>query len=108
MNKSDALNTLLDLKKIFDSVSLEYWLTDGTLLGLHREGDFINHDKDIDVGIFIENWLKHPNALKLISEGGFRLDHEFGEKDCGYEISIIKRNIKIDLFFFYKGPPPAR
>ena len=108
MNKSDALDTLLDLKKIFDSISLEYWLTDGTLLGLHREGDFINHDKDIDVGIFIENWLKHPNALKLISQSGFKLNHQFGEKDCGYEISIIKRNIKIDLFFFYKNSPPAR
>ena len=53
MNKENALKTLLDLKDVLDSLNIKFWLSDGTLLGFHRESDFISHYHDIDIGIFI-------------------------------------------------------
>lgn len=103
MNKENALKTLLDLKDVLDSLNIKFWLSDGTLLGFHRESDFISHDPDIDIGIFIEDW--DDTALKILKNKNFKLKWQFGLEECGLEYAIEKRDIKIDLFFFYKNLP---
>ncbi|WP_153304148.1 LicD family protein [Desulfovermiculus halophilus] len=51
-------NALDNMKKfllrtidIFNQVGVRYWLDDGTLLGIMREGDLIPWDNDVDLGI---------------------------------------------------------
>ena len=44
-----------------------FWLSEGTALGVIREGDFISHDDDVDVGIWASDlrWFnKHSPAKK--------------------------------------------
>ncbi|GAG75447.1 unnamed protein product, partial [marine sediment metagenome] len=83
MNKENALKTLLDLKEVLDSLNIKFWLSDGTLLGFHRESDFISHDPDIDIGIFIEDW--DDTALKILKNKNFKLKWQFGLEECGLE-----------------------
>ena len=47
-----ARQALLDMKKVLDNAGVEFFLLSGTLLGCIREGDFLAHDKDIDIGVF--------------------------------------------------------
>jgi hypothetical protein len=67
----DAKIALADLKRDLDRFGVEFFLISGTLLGCHREGTLLGHDKDIDVGIMQG---PDPAALKrhLTSTGRFR------------------------------------
>ena len=47
MSREKALAVLIEVTDTLDSTGNVYWLSDGTLLGLVREGDFIAHDDDI-------------------------------------------------------------
>ncbi|KKK83845.1 hypothetical protein LCGC14_2789300, partial [marine sediment metagenome] len=52
---------LFDSLDIFEKYSIKYWIDDGTLLGIIRDGDLIPWDHDVDVGISGES------ASKIIS-----------------------------------------
>ncbi len=49
--------------KIVEKCDFNYRLTDGTALGLYREGGFIKHDDDIDIDILNAN-KKHIKLLR--------------------------------------------
>lgn len=48
---SSAFETLKIGCEALDSLGWKYWLSAGTLLGIHRDDSFIYHDTDIDVEI---------------------------------------------------------
>jgi phosphorylcholine metabolism protein LicD len=99
MDTKIALNNLDIISKILDKYKIKYWLTDGTLLGLYRDNDFISHDRDTDIGIDFDSFNKESFfELKEI----FNIDHVFGYVEDSLEIALIKDNVKTDLFFFYK------
>lgn len=101
MNKEEALKNLKDLDRIFRETETEYWLSCGTLLGFYRDGDFIGHDTDTDVCVSIE--CLNKSLLDKIADQGFNILRMHGRVDNGFEITLIKNNIKTDLFFFYKN-----
>ena len=51
--------TLKEVKQLLDSHGVFFWLVSGTLLGFIREGDFIEHDTDIDIAISLDDYYKH-------------------------------------------------
>lgn len=101
MDKKIALQNLIDLDKIFKETNSEYWLSCGTLLGLHREGDFIGHDTDTDVCVNIDSLNK--KLIDSLLANGFNIIRVFGRIDDGFEIAIGRNGVKTDLFFFYKN-----
>ncbi|SDO04452.1 LicD family protein [Lutimaribacter pacificus] len=53
----DRRKLALDLQKIFEALNAEGYtavLNSGTLLGAVRDGDFIGHDDDVDLAVFVE------------------------------------------------------
>ena len=51
MDKDNAKRILLEVKEVLDKNDVEFWLCFATCLGAVREGDFIDNDFDIDLGI---------------------------------------------------------
>jgi len=47
---------LLDLCPALQKAGYYYWLDFGSLLGIHRDGDLILHDNDIDLAILNPQW----------------------------------------------------
>lgn len=94
-NKS---SNLLEAKSILDTLSLPFWLSNGTLLGYYREGSFIEHDPDIDVGVWRDDWT--ADIAPSFQDAGFRLYREYGSLDAEYQYSFYKRDIKFDIFFY--------
>lgn len=104
MNNKNAFENLKEIDKILKGHDINYWLEAGTCLGAVREGDFIGHDQDIDIGILAEDCADLDLQISLFGSfllNGFRLHHTFGELKKGYEVALWKRGIKIDIFWFY-------
>lgn len=99
INKDDALKNLAEARDILDKLNIRYWLTDGTLLGFYRNGDFIDHDEDLDMGADIASY--NERMILDFTDSGWKLANIYGKRECGLEISFKKRKIKLDIFFFY-------
>lgn len=93
----NAKNNLLDFKSIMDSHKVDFGLIYGTLLGAVREGNFIEHDEDIDVFILDENRMKFLEILLEFRCLGFEVARY--EKDL---LSLIRKDDYIDIYFFRK------
>ena len=100
MNFQTALNNLKTIDQTLRSQSVPYWLTDGTLLGLVREKNFIGHDLDTDIGIMFRDFT--PAALTKLIDQGFKVLHYFGYPEDSFEIALARDGVKTDLFFFYE------
>jgi len=104
MDKTKALANLKDSIACLEKNKLKYFIIDGTLLGAIREGDFIGHDTDIDIGVFMEEWSIRTLSDVLVDfmEKGFILYHSFGVFGEHFELSWRRHSIKVDFFFYYK------
>lgn len=99
IDKDDALKNLVEAREILEKLGIRYWLTDGTLLGFYRNGDFIDHDEDLDMGADIGSY--NERMILDFTDSGWKIANVYGKRDCGLEISFKKRKIKLDIFFFY-------
>ena len=72
MNEHNAKKFFFEMDDIFNEVGLRYFLFLGTLLGAVREQRFIAMDRDLDVGVFQEEFAKKSKALfNLFKKRGF-------------------------------------
>lgn len=83
-----------------NKADIKFWLDYGTLLGYHREKDFITHDTDIDLGAFIEDADRIKQTLE---NNGFHLVRYYKTIDGdGLEHCYAKKGYKttIDVFLY--------
>lgn len=103
MDKEKAFELLKDVRNVFNSLGITYWLTAGTLLGLYRDGEFIGFkDEDIDIGIFGKD-----NDDKIISkfvELGWGVHAIIKLADKTFHYSFKKYGIRIDVMLYYIHP----
>lgn len=94
-------------KKVLDELDIPFFLSSGTLLGFVRENKFLDHDYDIDIGIFKEDY--NPEIINKMSEKGLKLYRILGNLENGMELSFrlpdtsIGKQAKIDIFLHYKN-----
>lgn len=95
-----AFRNLVDIRDVLEAHGLHPWLTDGTLLGFHREKKILDHDIDTDFGM--EATELTPDIPVWLQEKGFALCHSLGRPDLGFEYAFVRDNIRTDIFFFYE------
>jgi phosphorylcholine metabolism protein LicD len=105
IKNKEFLQILKSTKRALNSLNIPFFLSSGTLLGAIREGQFIEHDYDIDVGIFKKDFS--PELINKMSEQGLELYRSLGSIENGYELSFKKKDSplgmmgKIDIFLHY-------
>ena len=99
MNTSQALRNLVDVRDALEAVGARPFLVDGTLLGAVRDGGFMPHDKDTDLGLFAEDF--RPDLADAIVARGFRIKHQLGTPERGWQWSFVRSGVKTDLFVYY-------
>ena len=77
----------------------------GYLLGIIRDGHFIDWDEDIDLNILMEDVEKLKNSLWDLRERGFEL---FRYDRCGHLFSITKNGEYVDFYIMEKISPEVR
>lgn len=84
-----------------DSLGLSFWISSGTCLGWYRQCNIIPYSKDVDLGIFIQNYK--PDLIPAFQKAGLPLKHKFGKVEDSLELSFLGRDdVKLDIFFFYE------
>ena len=99
MNARFAHYNLVSARDVLERLGIRPFLVDGTLLGAIREGDFIGHDTDVDLGIWRSEWRAW--IIPHLTQHGFNLHKVYGDLDRGLQYSFKRRKIKLDLFFYY-------
>ncbi len=78
----------------------KHWITDGTLLGFYRDGGLIKGDRDIDLGMMIEDLP--ANIHVFLKSKGLHLLRINGSVDYGLEYTYTRKGANLDIFFFYR------
>lgn len=89
------------MNEVLDTTGIKYFITYGTLLGIIREGKFIEHDDDIDFGVICDenfSWDKIENAMKKI---GMKKKHQFRLEGEVTEQTYVINKLSVDFFLFY-------
>ena len=82
------------------------WLSAGTLLGFHRDGGFIPHDTDIDVGL-LAHWDMPPDQIDIVHVmKGFDPIRIMHREHRVMQIAFVKNKAIFDIYFFYEGWKP--
>jgi hypothetical protein len=93
---------LRDFTEACDEAGLSPFLMWGTLLGCVREGGFLKHDRDIDIGILARDWPKRNSLIEAMRRRGYGLDFE-----RNYKVRFIGRDLlghlDVDVFFPWEG-----
>ncbi len=92
-------------KKALDEAGIPFHLHSGTSLGAHREKKFIEHDEDIDIAVFRDDWNR--KLVTSMKKHGFTpksYSRRLGTLKTGKEYSFhYKNGIPLDIFLVYKG-----
>lgn len=96
INRENACRNLLDFQRFLEKHGFRYYLFFGTLLGAVREGDFIAHDTDTDIGMFMAERERLMDLLPELEELGLRLVKTAKEDRV---VSIYRDGDYIDLYF---------
>lgn len=99
-----ARRALSDLQAAFTGSDKKIFLVFGTLLGMMREGDFIKHDKDIDVGILA--WQdQFEIAETILRSKKFYVDYSGLRGSNAYYMWVVHldTNIGIDIFVHHES-----
>ena len=99
--------TLEDMKAVLDKNKIHFFLAFGTALGAHREKKFIEHDHDIDIGVFDYNKSLFKIKTLLDNNKKFKLIRNFPKNKNLKEASELtyihtKTKVLIDIFKFVK------
>ncbi|XP_053152039.1 ribitol-5-phosphate transferase FKTN [Hemicordylus capensis] len=84
-----------------NSLGVRFWLSSGTCLGWYRQCNIIPYSKDVDLGIFIQDYK--TDIIPAFQKAGLPLKHKFGKVEDSLELSFQgEDDVKLDIFFFYE------
>lgn len=94
--------SLLHLAAItLNSLGVKFWMSSGTCLGWYRQCNIIPYSKDVDLGIFIQDYKS--DIIPAFQKAGLPLKHKFGKVEDSLELSFQGADdVKLDIFFFYE------
>jgi len=104
------LEILIAIKKCFDDNNINYWISDGTLIGAVRNKGFIPWDDDIDISMLEEDYFSNIKILSQAMNDNNMILYEYYD----YNGRGVFKGIKVfskktqDCFvdiFLYKSMP---
>lgn len=95
INQTRKLNALKNIIPVLQKFcGGTFWLEFGTLLGLIRDGQFIEWDGDIDIGILFEHF--NPAVIPALKEIGLRVFRET-HWEAQWQLDILGQDAKGEI-----------
>jgi len=107
--KYTAIDTLRHGCKLIEDLGYKYWVSAGTLLGIHRDNQFIPHDTDIDIEIYVgpNTKINVREILQNMKAIGFDLIR-IQMLDSAYPTQLafmnVSNNVIFDVYWYYDDP----
>jgi hypothetical protein len=105
MDSKFGIETLTLARDALATFNVRHFLIDGTLLGLVREGRFLDKDdEDIDIGVLAEDFTIYSFGLfrALMRRKGFSLEHFDGVWGTYFVTVWFRDNLELDVFFYFR------
>lgn len=98
----NGFEALVKFDKCLTDNGYPYTLAFGSLLGAIREHDFIQHDNDVDVTMWIDSYS--PNLIKVLESAGFRHKYSYSVENDRYakEDTFEYEGVSVDIFYIYR------
>lgn len=106
--KKDGWEMLSKMSMTLNKHSIDYFLDSGTLLGMIREGGFISHDTDMDMGILYKEGFTEKELDQAMASVGLKRHHAFYYHDKPAIITYNYDSIAVDFFMYFKTDIPER
>lgn len=93
---------LCEVKEVLDKAGVEFWIDFGTLLGFYRQGDFLETDPDIDIGVkreYQDKVVAIAGELAKLGKLVTRVDMAYEHYLAGYK--IYRDDLWLDIAFFW-------
>jgi phosphorylcholine metabolism protein LicD len=105
INKDKSFEIMVEINNICKKNDIKYYFSEGTALGLYRDGDLIDWDDDIDIGMEELQYNKFVEKCypELISKGYYLLNHHFLYSLNHNFLSLLKNGHLIDFENVKKG-----
>lgn len=100
--KKEGYKTLWEIDSAMQQIGIKYIVDFGTLLGFVREGGFISHDIDVDIGILYANEKEKLKIKTKMESLGFVRSEYFTIDSEIKEESYSKQGVKVDFFYYEK------
>jgi hypothetical protein len=98
LNKEAAYKILEDVTNILQKYNIFFWLSEGTALGVFREGDLIDHDDDVDLSFQSEYFkIFKDKVIPELEKLGYVVDNFH---NLYY---IMNKNIFIDIDILFEN-----
>lgn len=97
--REDLLKTMEKGCRILEEIGIKYWLGRGSVLGFHRDGDFLPNDSDIDIDVLADRDIyeiirRMPfDILYVTSSGGHYMQFAFLDRET---------DAIFDLWFYHE------
>jgi len=102
VDPSPKTELLRKCSQALTAIDCPFFLSDGVVLGVLRENDFIEHDPDVDIGVFYEDFKDKVDViLETMLTHDFDLKEIHGTPEEGYQYSFKRAGIKLDIFIYY-------
>jgi len=93
----DGSKYFLKVISIFEEHDIPYWIDQGTLLGLIRDGKLIPWDHDLDFGVF-EHEIDTEKLRGIFIENGFKIEDIPDGNKCLHFTYYEERKVDITLY----------
>lgn len=99
-SKSQTDNNLKEVIYLLNTSKINYWLCQGTLLGIIRDNELIPWDHDIDIAVWKQKGLKEK-FKKIMKENNYQLKNKYVINDD--LLTFIKNGGReVDINFYEK------
>lgn len=105
IDKEISFENLKDILMVMKSHGIRVSPACGSLLGIIRDGHFIDWDEDIDLNILMEDIDEFKNSLWDLKDKGFDL---FRCDRCGHLYSVTRNGEYVDFYIMEKISPEIR
>lgn len=96
VDKIDAEKELEQVHNFLDKAGIRHWVSSGTMLGMYRDGKFLEGDTDIDIGIRGEDVVSIQDAIP------WKLRPYIQIAGNWQSVFTSPRNIAIDITWFWE------
>lgn len=91
---------LAKIIEVFEKHHVPGFVAAGSLLGIVRDGGFMPHDDDIDVGMLPCEWTPAKLLKMLVEEEGFEFCFAFKFREKTVEFKVRYAGVPIDVFCY--------